>query len=533
MNPVGSVRAEHLSLSGIPDQRRRSREVRPGQFCIRSNSKQGVKRPNRKVRRRTMRHIDPDVRGDDKDTSLEVGGDRGGIITYRRRLAGTHGGGWQFQKGRLRLFRHRRGPEPAGPSAPRGRRSSRRSTPASSTTGVGAENSVTGADLVSYAGLRAVRLGIWLRGGLMRRALSVLVSMRFAYLAVLRVFGWLALLARSDRAKDAEILILRHQVAVLQRQVKAPRLSWADRAVLAALARLLPGSQLRQLRLIVSPRTLLRWHADLVRRHWTYPRRAPGRPRTAAAVRALVLEMARDNPGWGYRRIHGELAGLGYKLAPSTVWQILKDAGIDPAPRRSGQTWRAFLEAQAKTILAADFFHVDTVFLRRLYVLFFIEHGTRRVHLAGITAHPTGEWVTQQARNLLMDLEDQADGLQVPDPGPGRQVHRGVRRGVRRGRGADHQDAGPGASCERDRRTLDRQRPPRVPGPDADHQRTAPAAGPRRVRRSLQRASAASGTAAEAARRASASARSECQYPGSAPGPARRPDPRIFPGRMR
>ncbi len=232
------------------------------------------------------------------------------------------------------------------------------------------------------------------------------MSMRFAYLAVLRVFGWLALLARSDRAKDTEILILRHQVAVLQRQVKAPRLSWADRAVLAALARLMPGSQLRQLRLIVSPRTLLRWHADLVRRHWVYPRRVPGRPRTAATLRALVLEMAWDNPGWGYRRIHGEMAGLGHKLAPSTVWQILKDAGIDPAPRRAGQSWRAFLDAQTKTILAADFFHVDTVLLRRLYVLFFIEHGTRRVHLAGITAHPTGTW-----RNLLMNLEDHADGL--------------------------------------------------------------------------------------------------------------------------
>jgi putative transposase len=225
------------------------------------------------------------------------------------------------------------------------------------------------------------------------------------------VFGWFALLARSDRAKDAEILILRHQVAVLQRQVNAPRLSWADRAVLAALARLLPGRQVRQLRLIVSPRTLLRWHASLVRRKWTYPRRAPGRPRTASAIRELVLEMARDNPGWGYRRIHGELVGLGHKVAPSTVWQILKDAGIDPAPRRAGQTWRAFLDAQAKTILAADFFHVDTVLLRRLYVLFFIEHGTRRVHLAGITAHPTGEWVTQQARNLLMNLADHADGF--------------------------------------------------------------------------------------------------------------------------
>jgi hypothetical protein len=216
------------------------------------------------------------------------------------------------------------------------------------------------------------------------------MSLRLAYLAVLRVFGWLALFARSDQAKDAEILILRHQVGVLQRQVGTPRLSWADRAVLAALTRLLPGNHLRELRLIVSPRTLLRWHAGLVRRRWAYPRGAAGRPRTVPTVRALVLEMARDNPGWGYRRIHGELAGLGHKLAPSTVWQILKDAGIDPAPRRSGQSWRAFLEAQAKTILATDFFHVDTVLLRRLYVLFFIEHGTRRVHLAGITAHPTG-----------------------------------------------------------------------------------------------------------------------------------------------
>jgi transposase InsO family protein len=180
---------------------------------------------------------------------------------------------------------------------------------------------------------------------------------------------------------------------------------------LSALARLLPRGRLRQLRLIVSPRTVLRWHADLVKKRWTYPRRVPGRPRTAQAIRALAVEMARDNPGWGYRRIHGELTGLSYALAPSTVWQILKDAGIDPAPRRAGQTWRAFLEAQAKTILAADFFHVGTVFLRRLYVLFFIEHGTRRVHLAGITAHPTGAWVTQQARNLLMNLEDHAGGL--------------------------------------------------------------------------------------------------------------------------
>ncbi len=237
------------------------------------------------------------------------------------------------------------------------------------------------------------------------------MSLRLAYLAVLRVFGWLALLARSDRAKDAEILLLRHQVTVLQPQAGTPKLSWADRAILAALARLPPGGHLRRLRLIISPRTLLRWHADLVRRRWTYPRRAPGRPPTAQAVRALVLEMARDNPAGGYRRIHGELTGLGYKIAPLTVWQILKEAGIDPAPRRAGQTWRAFLAGQATTILAVDFFHVDTVFPQRLYELFFIEHGTRRVHLAGITAHPTGAWVTQQARNLLMNLEGSADSL--------------------------------------------------------------------------------------------------------------------------
>jgi putative transposase len=121
--------------------------------------------------------------------------------------------------------------------------------------------------------------------------------------------------------------------------------------------------------------------------------------------------MARDNPAWGYRRIHGELTGLGYTLAPSTVWKILNDAGIDPAPGRRGRTWRTFLAAQAHTILAADFFHVDTVILRRLYVLFFIEHHTRRVHLAGITVHPTGACVTQQARNVLMDLDDRTTKL--------------------------------------------------------------------------------------------------------------------------
>ena len=220
-----------------------------------------------------------------------------------------------------------------------------------------------------------------------------------------RVLSWLALLARSGAAKDVEILTLRHEVAVLRRT--NTRLTWLDRAVLSALSRLLPAP-LRQLRL-VSPRTLLRWHAQLVARRGTYPHRRPGRPPTAPPIRALVLRMARENPRWGYRRIQGELVGLGHAVAASTVWKILKNAGLDPAPRRAGPTWQQFLSAQAHAILAVDFAHVDTVFLRRLYVLVVIEHSRRRVHIAGITAHPTDVWVTQQARNLLMDLGDRAD----------------------------------------------------------------------------------------------------------------------------
>ena len=202
------------------------------------------------------------------------------------------------------------------------------------------------------------------------------------------VLSWVTLLARTEAAKDVEILVLRHEVAVLRRHNPRPRLSWVDRAMLSALSRLLPVD-LRRLRL-VSPRTLLRWHAQLVARRWTYPRRHPGRPPVRQPVRALVLRMARENPSWGYRRIQGELFGLGHRVAASTVWTILKKAGLDPAPRRSGPTWRQFLAAQAHAILAVDFAHVDTVFLRRLYILVVIEHDRRRVHLAGITAHPTG-----------------------------------------------------------------------------------------------------------------------------------------------
>jgi putative transposase len=193
---------------------------------------------------------------------------------------------------------------------------------------------------------------------------------------------------------------------VLCRQVARPRPSWADRAVIAALARLLPRS--RRIGLFVTPGTVLRWHADLVKRRWTYKRTQPGRPPARPTIRELVLQMAADNPGWGYRRIAGELAQLGRGIAPATVWAILKKAGIDPASRRSGPTWAEFLRAQAEGILACDFFHVETITLARVYCFAVVEHATRRVHLLGVTANPTVGWVAQQARNLLMDLGERA-----------------------------------------------------------------------------------------------------------------------------
>ena len=230
--------------------------------------------------------------------------------------------------------------------------------------------------------------------------------LKIVYLLTCRVPGVAVLVLGGDRAKDAELLVLRHENAVLRRHIGRVRYAPADRVWFAALARLLPRRCWTEI-FPVTPATLLAWHRKLAANNYdTSSRRRPGRPPIDLGIARLAVHLAKENPLWGYRRVHGELTKLGVTVAPSTVWQILHAAGIDPAPRRSGPTWRQFLHAQATGVVAVDFPHVDTVLLKRLYVLVFIEHGSRRMHLGGVTANPTGEWTVQQARNLALTLDE-------------------------------------------------------------------------------------------------------------------------------
>jgi putative transposase len=240
------------------------------------------------------------------------------------------------------------------------------------------------------------------------------MCLRFVFLLVTRLVAWSRLCRREESWKDAEILLLRHQLVVLRRQPRArPKPCWADRALIAALLGVIPRARRAGLRMIVTPDTVLRWRRDIVRQRWAAKsrRKRAGRPAIHRNVRSLVLRLAHENPGWGYRRIHGELAGLGIRIAPSTVWETMKKAGLDPASRRAGTTWSQFLRSQVGAILATDFFTVDLLDGTTAYVLAVIEHASRRIRILGMTPHPTGAWVTQQARNLLMDLDGTAETI--------------------------------------------------------------------------------------------------------------------------
>jgi putative transposase len=229
------------------------------------------------------------------------------------------------------------------------------------------------------------------------------MALSFLYLAFIRILQLLRLNRRDSRDLAIEVVMLRHEVAVLRRQVVRPALRPPDRALLDGLSRLLDRRHWG--RLFVQPETLLRWHRELVRHKWTQPHRL-GRRTIPAGTVAIIVRLARENPTWGYRRIQGELTRMGVVLAPSSVWAILRRHGIDPLPNRTGPSWTEFLRTQSSSMLACDFFTVDTVLLHRLYVLFFIEIETRQVYVMGITAHPTAAWVTQQARNLSMLLSE-------------------------------------------------------------------------------------------------------------------------------
>jgi len=239
------------------------------------------------------------------------------------------------------------------------------------------------------------------------------MCLRFVFLLITRLAAGLRLSRREEMWKTAEILILRHQLAVLQRrQPRRPKLYWADRALLAALFGVIPKARRHGLRLLVTPDTIVRWHRDIIRRRWAARsmRGRTGRPSARWTVKALVLRLARENPEWGYRRIHGELAGLGVNVAASTVWEILKTHGIGRAPRRTGPTWWQFLRSQAEAILACDFFTVDLLDGTQAHVLAVIEHATRRIRILGVTLYPAGSGPPSRPATCLWTSADRQTG---------------------------------------------------------------------------------------------------------------------------
>ena len=227
----------------------------------------------------------------------------------------------------------------------------------------------------------------------------------FVYLALCRLVPLVVLLCRSERSKELEVLVLRHELAILRRQPSRPKLTRADRVLLAALSRSLPRAAWAGF--AFKPETLLRWHRQLIARRWTYSHRPSGRPPLECSLRELILRLARENPQWGYKRIVGELKGLGIPVSATSVRKVLLEAGLQPAPQRMHSSWRAFLRAQAASILACDFLTVETAFLQRVYVLFFISLATRRIEYVACTSNPDGGWVAQQARNLIMQFGDE------------------------------------------------------------------------------------------------------------------------------
>ncbi len=281
--------------------------------------------------------------------------------------------------------------------------------------------------------------------------------------ALIRFLADLCLVrTRSDARLRAVVLVLRHQLRVLERKAGKPSWQPEDRIVLVSLSRLLPRSMWSAL--LPRPETLLRWHRELIRRKWAVFSRRPPRARRPGdpELRDLILRLAAENPRWGYRRIQGEVLKLGFQISHMGVAKLLRRNRIPPAPRRSQGSWREFIRQHADQILATDFFTVETVWLKTLYVLFFIELGRRTVHVAGVTAHPSGEWVVQQARHLSWEAPGWRAESALPAPRPGHQVHGHLRSGLQKRRRASDPASFPGAAGERDRGTLGGHRSPRA-----------------------------------------------------------------------